>query len=57
MPKKRTRRVVTQLVIKTVCKWCGGQSWDCYHCDGTGDHNYRYKGHITYKEKVVGVIE
>ena len=58
---------IARLVIKNLCRWCDGIGSKksmgrtgikvCDWCKGTRDHDYFYRGVITYKRVVVGRIE
>lgn len=45
----KIKEVITSYVITNICKWCHGRDPQCLHCLGTGDHDYRSNGKVTYK--------
>lgn len=56
---------IQELRIAKPCRFCDGRGWkmgfwkpeSCSHCCGTGDHDYRSNGVITYKWVTIGRIE
>jgi len=49
-------KILYQYVIANICKWCNAKDASCLHCVGTGDHDFRVNGEITYKKVRIGKI-